>query len=33
VAPRNACGREIITAADPLPDDLRQELDAINRDN
>jgi hypothetical protein len=26
-------GRQIITAADPLPDDLRQALDAITRDN
>jgi Transposase DDE domain len=26
-------GRQTITAADPLPDDLRQALDAINRDN
>jgi hypothetical protein len=24
---------QTITAADPLPDDLRQALDAINRDN
>jgi hypothetical protein len=24
-------GRQTITAADPLPDDLRQALDAINR--
>ncbi|MBO3753071.1 IS1634 family transposase [Streptosporangiaceae bacterium NEAU-GS5] len=26
-------GRQTITAADPVPDDLRQALDAINRDN
>ena len=26
-------GRQTITAADPLPDDLRQALEAINRDN
>jgi len=26
-------GRQTITAADPLPDDLRQALDAINRDS
>ena len=26
-------GRQTITAADPLPDDLRQALDTINRDN
>ena len=26
-------GRQTITAADPLPDDLRQTLDAINYDN
>jgi hypothetical protein len=26
-------GRQIITAADPVPDDLRQALDAINRPN
>jgi transposase len=25
--------RQTITAADPLPDDLRQALDSINRDN
>jgi hypothetical protein len=24
-------GRQVITAADPLPDDLRQAIDAINR--
>ena len=26
-------GRQIISAADPLPDDLRQALDAINPDS
>jgi hypothetical protein len=26
-------GRRVITAADPLPDDLRQAFDAINRPN
>jgi hypothetical protein len=26
-------GRQTITAADPLPDDLRQALDAINPDS
>ena len=26
-------GRQTITAADPLPGDLRQALDAINHDN
>jgi transposase len=26
-------GRQAITAADPLPDDLRQTLNAINHDN
>jgi transposase len=26
-------GRQAITAADPLPEDLRQALDAISRDN
>ena len=26
-------GRQTITAADPLPDDLHHALDAINRDN
>lgn len=26
-------GRQTITAADPIPDDLRQALDAINRPN
>ena len=26
-------GQQTITAADPLPDDLCQALDAINRDN
>jgi len=26
-------GRQAITAADPIPNDLRQALDAINRDN
>jgi hypothetical protein len=26
-------GRQAITAADPIPDDLRQAIDAINRPN
>jgi hypothetical protein len=26
-------GRQTITAADPIPDDLRQAIDAINRPN